>query len=83
MNAVERLGQNARGRGFADPARADKQIGMREPILFDRVLERLGHVRLADQIVERLRPIFARENLVAHALNLVRRRLGENRISPN
>ncbi len=83
MNAVERLGQNARGRGFADPARPDKKIGVGEPILFDRVLERLGDVRLADEIVERLRPIFARENLVTHAPNLVPRRLGENRISPN
>ena len=81
VNAVERLGQNARRGSLPDPARADKQIGMREPILFDRVLERLGHVRLADQIVERLRPIFARENLITHALSLVPRRWRENRKS--
>ena len=60
-------------RGLPDPARPDKKIGVREPILLDRVLERARDVLLADQIVERLRPIFARENLVAHALNLVRR----------
>ena len=48
---------------------------MGEPILGDRVLERRGDVRLADEIVERLRPIFARENLVAHAINLVPRRM--------
>jgi hypothetical protein len=29
-------------------------------------------VHLPDKIVERLRPIFARENLIAHALNLIR-----------
>ena len=73
VNAVERLGENARGRGLPDPARPDKKISVRETILFDRILERARDMRLADQIVERLRPIFARENLVAHAPNLVRR----------
>jgi hypothetical protein len=43
-----------------------------EPVLFDRVPERPRHVRLADEIVERLRTIFSRENLVAHAPNLIR-----------
>ena len=81
VHAVERLGQDARGRGLADAARADEKIGVGEPILLDRVLERARDVLLADEVVERLRPIFSRENLIAHAPNLVRRGLGENRFS--
>ena len=70
VHAVERLGQDARGRGFADAARPDEKIGVREAVLLDRVLQRLRDVLLPDEIVERLRPIFPRENLVAHAINL-------------
>ena len=81
VNAVERLGQNARDRGFPDPARPDKKVGVGEPILFDRVLERARDMGLPDQIVECLRPIFSSKDLVAHALNLVRRGGGENRNS--
>ena len=81
MDAIERLGEDARGGGLADAARPDEEIGVREPVLFDRVLQRPRDVLLPDDIVERLRPIFARENLVAHAPNLVRRGLGENRFS--
>jgi hypothetical protein len=43
---------------------------MGEAILRDRVLQRTRDMRLTDQIVERLRPIFSGENLVTHALNL-------------
>ena len=45
---------------------------MREAVLLDRVLERARDVRLPDEIVERLRTIFSRENLIAHAPNLIR-----------
>jgi hypothetical protein len=38
-------------------------------------------VHLADEIVKRLRPIFSRENLIAHAANLVLRCGRENRNS--
>jgi hypothetical protein len=38
-------------------------------------------VLLPDEIVEGLRPIFSSKNLIAHALNLVRRADGGNRIS--
>ena len=79
VHAIERLGQDARGRGFPDAARPDEKIGVREAILLDRILERARDVLLADQIVERLRPIFSREDLIAHAPNLVRRGSGENR----
>ena len=70
VHAVERLGEDARGRCFPDPARPDEQVGVREAILLHRVAQRARDVRLADQVVERLRPIFARENLVAHRVNL-------------
>ena len=43
---------------------------MGEAVLRDRVLQRTRDMRLADQIVERLRPIFSGENLVTHELNL-------------
>ena len=35
---------------------------MGEAVLLDRVLERARDVRLPDQVVERLGPVFAREN---------------------
>ena len=73
MNAIQRLRQNARGRSFSDPARTDKKISVREPVLLDRILQRARDMRLPDEIVERLRPIFARENLITHAPNLMRR----------
>ena len=72
VHAIERLGQDARRRGLADAARSDKQVGMREPVLLDRILERARDVRLSDEIVERLRSIFAGKNLIAHGPNLVR-----------
>ena len=37
MDAIERLRQDARGRSFPDPTWTDKEIGMREPVLFDRI----------------------------------------------
>jgi hypothetical protein len=81
VDAVERFGQDARSGGFADPPRPNEKIGVGQPILLDRVLERTRDVFLADKIVERLRPVFSRKNLVTHAPNLVRRGLGENRFS--
>ena len=43
---------------------------MRKPILFDRVLQRLRDMILSDQIIKRLWPIFPREDLVTHTINL-------------
>jgi hypothetical protein len=45
---------------------------MCQPVPCDRIFERLRDVRLADKVVEGLGSIFARENLVAHALTLSR-----------
>ena len=52
---------------------------MRKPVLLDRILKRACDVSLSYESVERLRPVFARENLVTHVPNLVRRHEGENR----
>ena len=70
LQAVERLCQNARGGCFADATWANKQIRMSKPVLRHRILQRARNVRLADQIIECLRPIFSGENLVTHAVNL-------------
>ena len=52
---------------------------MREPVLLHRVLQRARDMRLPDEIVERLRPVLARENLVTHRPNLMLRNVRENR----
>ena len=69
---IERFRQDSCGRCFPDAARSDEQIGVCEPVLLNRILERARHMGLADQIVECLGAIFAREDLVGHALNLTR-----------
>ena len=73
FDAIERLRQDARGRCFADAARPDKEIGVGEPVLRDRVFQRARHVRLPDQIVKSLWSIFSGENLVTHAINLTKK----------
>ena len=52
------------------PRGPDEKISVRETVLLDRVLQRLRDMILSHQIVKRLRPIFPREDLVAHASNL-------------
>ncbi|CAM3045680.1 200 kDa antigen p200 [Cupriavidus taiwanensis] len=47
--AVQGLGQDPRQRGLADAARAGEQVGVVQPLLFQRVRERADHVLLADQ----------------------------------
>jgi hypothetical protein len=79
VDAVERFGQDPRGGCLPDAARADEEIGVREAILFDRVFKRARHVRLSDEIVESLRPILPRENLITHGPNLIRAIARENR----
>ena len=81
MNAVECFSQNARSGCLADSARSDEKIGVGQPILLDRVLERTRDVFLADEVVECLWPVFSRKNLVAHGANLVPRARRENTIS--
>ena len=52
---------------------------MREALLFDRILERLNHMILAENIIEDLGPIFTSENLITHSFNLA----GRNKVERN
>ena len=62
VRRIECLGEDA-GRGrLADPARAGEQIGMPDAIRVDRVDQGLGHLLLADQVLERLGTIAARDH---------------------
>ena len=65
--AVQRLGQDPGGRGLADAAGPGEQIGMAHAVRGDGVREGLGDVLLADQLVERLRPIAPRDDDVLRA----------------
>src|SRR6516225_6258020 len=71
FNAVERLRQNSCCRSFANTARADKKIRVRETVLRHRIFQRARDVGLADQIVKCLGPILSGENLVTHLMNLI------------
>jgi membrane protein implicated in regulation of membrane protease activity len=50
-----------------------------QAVLLHRISERARDVLLSDEIIEGLRPVFSRKNLVTHALNLVRGCGRENR----
>ncbi len=67
VDAVERLREDPRGRGLADPARTDKKIRLRKPVCGNPVLQRTCDVVLPDNLVECLGAVFACENPVAHA----------------
>ena len=45
---------------------------MGKPVLGDRIFQCPRDVRLSDQVIESLRPVFSRENLVTHGLNVMR-----------
>ena len=67
---VQRAGEDARRRGLADAAHAGEDPGLRNAPGLERVRQRAHHRVLADQIVEMLRAIFARQ----HAVGLGRSR---------
>src|SRR5208282_498246 len=66
VHAVQRLGQDARRRGFPHAARSRKNVRVRHAIRFDRVGQRFRDVALPHQIRKRLRPPFSRNHLVSH-----------------
>ena len=66
FHAIERLGQNSRGRCLSDAARADEEVRVSEAVLRDRVFQRARDMVLPDQIIEGLGPVFPRKNLVTH-----------------
>ena len=61
---IERARQNARRRGLADAAHAGENPGLRNAAGLERVRDRTHHGVLADQIVERGRPVFARQHAI-------------------
>ena len=66
VHAVQRAGENPRGRRLADAARTGEHEGLGEPAAFQRVAQRTRHRLLSDHVVELLRPPFARDYLVRH-----------------
>src|SRR5690606_16527711 len=62
--AVQRLGENARHRRFARPARSAEQVPMANTPLRDFVVQHLHNGLLSDDITEELRAIAAGEDLV-------------------
>ena len=69
LNAVQRFRQDSRSRGFAGSARSHENIGMRETVLLDRILQGASDVVLADDFVERLGPVFSGKNRIAHGMS--------------
>ena len=66
VHAVQRARQNARRRRLADAPRSGKHERLRQPLARERVAQRTRHRLLPDDIVELLRPPFARDDLVGH-----------------
>ena len=64
--AIERARENPRGRRLTDAARPRKDERLREPPARERVFQRPRHRQLSDDIVEPLRPPFARDHLIGH-----------------
>ena len=77
FHTVQCLGEDARGGSLADAARADEEVGVGQPVLFDGVLQRGGDMLLSNHVVELLWPPFAGQHLVLlwHSL-LARKRDG-------
>ena len=64
--AVERLGQDSRGGSLASSPWPNKQVGVRKPVLQNRVFQRLRDMLLPDDIVKRLGAVFPGKDRVAH-----------------
>ena len=63
--ARQRLGQEARGGGLADAARAGEEIGVRHAARRERVAQRARDGILPDDRVEHLRPPLPRQDLIS------------------
>lgn len=75
--AVEGFGEDSGAGRFSYAADAGEQKGVCDAVSRDRVGQRGGDMPLTDEIFERLRPIFARKDDVAHAeVRLADRRAG-------
>ena len=80
--AVERLGQNARRRGLAHPARPAEEVGVVHPILRNGVLERAGNMALTHHLFKMLGAPLPGQHLVRHRLPYAKRLLGCPRRPP-
>ena len=65
-DAVQALGQDARDRGLAHATRPREEVGVVQPLLRQRIGQRLHDVLLAHQFLETVGAVLAGENLVAH-----------------
>ena len=63
--AEQGLGENARHRGLARAARSAEEVGVAHALLVDGAHERLDHVVLADDLVERLGTVLVVQGLHA------------------
>ena len=59
LGAVEAAGEDARGRRLAASARPAEQVGVVDAVGAQRGAQRIGHLGLADELGERLRPVTA------------------------
>ncbi len=66
VGAIQALGKDAGDGGFPGAAGADEQVGMGDPLLPDRIDQRLGDMVLADHIGEPLWAVLARYYLIRH-----------------
>ena len=64
--AIKRLGQNPSSGGLSGPPGTYEQIGMRKPVLQNRVFQRLRDMLLPDDIVKCLGAVFPGKDRVAH-----------------
>ena len=61
---IERPGENPRSRGFAHPADAGEDPGLRNPAGLEAIRDRPHHGILTDQVIESRWAVFARQDAV-------------------
>ena len=71
VQAVDGLGENLRAGRLAGSARTRKQVRVRDPPRHQLVFQRDGHLRLADHIRKKLRPVFSVQRLIQAASSLL------------
>ncbi len=70
IEAVERLGEDARAGGLARAARTGEEVGVADALVAHRVAQRGRDVRLTDHVGEPLWAVLAVERLVRHRRRL-------------
>ena len=65
--AIQRFGEDTRGRSLADTACAGKNVSVGDPIIANRVCERVGDMALTYEILESLRAPLAGYDLIGHS----------------